>query len=158
MRNVKLSEEVGLRLKDLGWTLAVAESCTGGGLSSLITDVAGSSGYFLGGVVAYSNRLKTEILSVELGLIEAGGAVSAEVAREMALGVRGTTSAEVGVGLSGIAGPGGGSRDKPVGLVFIAVVTPKTELVREYRLSGSRREIREAAVRQALWLLLEALK
>ena len=158
MRNETLSKRVGSRLKELDWTLAVAESCTGGGLSSLITDAAGSSKYFLGGVVAYSNRLKAELLQVEPGLIEAVGAVSPDVAREMARGVRRTASAEVGVGLTGIAGPGGGSPDKPVGLVFIAVVTPKAEVVREYRFSGSRLEVRGAAAREALLLILESLK
>jgi nicotinamide-nucleotide amidase len=109
------------RLTRLGRTLAVAESCTGGLLASRITDVGGSSACFLGGVVCYANQVKTKVLGVDAGVIEAQGAVCEEVARQMAQGVRQRLGADYGVGITGIAGPGGGSGTKPVGLAYIAV-------------------------------------
>jgi nicotinamide-nucleotide amidase len=112
---------VGGLLRGAGMTLAVAESCTGGMVASRITDVAGSSAYFLGGAVTYANEAKTELLGVSPATLETHGAVSEEVAREMAAGVRHRLGAAVGLALTGIAGPGGGTSEKPVGTVHLAL-------------------------------------
>ncbi len=109
------------RHREGGLTLAVAESCTGGLLSKRITDVAGCSDYYLGGVCSYSNSVKMRVLGVKAGTLEAHGAVSQQTAEEMAEGVAHALGADVGVGITGVAGPGGGSEEKPVGLVYISV-------------------------------------
>lgn len=152
-----LPKQVGSRLKERGWTLAVAESCTGGLLGSMITDVAGSSKYFLGGVVAYSDRVKIGVLKVKSRLLAGGEAVSPRVALDLARGVRRTISSDVGVGVTGIAGPGGGDKRKPLGLVYCAVVTPEGEGVRSFRFQGTRREIKRKAAISALKIILTAL-
>lgn len=116
-----LEQVVGDGLRARGLTLAVAESCTGGLLSKRITDVAGCSDYYLGGVCSYSNSVKMRVLGVKAGTLEAHGAVSQQTAEEMAEGVAHALGADVGVGITGVAGPGGGSEEKPVGLVYISV-------------------------------------
>lgn len=116
-----LEQVVGDGLRARGLTLAVAESCTGGLLSKRITDVAGCSDYYLGGVCSYSNGVKMRVLGVKAGTLEAHGAVSQQTAEEMAEGVAHALGADVGVGITGVAGPGGGSEEKPVGLVYISV-------------------------------------
>ncbi len=136
-----------------GWTLATAESCTGGLLGKLITDQPGSSDFFRGGVIAYSNRSKIRLLGVREETLTGNGAVSAETAREMARGARDVLESSVGVGITGVAGPGGGSSGKPVGLVYIALAGPDGENVERYIFSGSRGEIRLQAARKALDLL-----
>src|SRR3990170_5624788 len=113
--DASLEGRVGLALKAHGWTLAVAESCTGGLVADRITDVAGSSEYFLGGVVAYANMAKERILGVRASTLESHGAVSQETAVEMAKGVRRAFGADLAVAVTGIAGPGGAQADKPVG-------------------------------------------
>jgi len=131
-------------------TLAVAESCTGGLLAERITRISGSSRSFLGGAVVYSNELKTDFAGVPPHLIEAHGAVSAQVAEAMAQGIRRRTGASMGVGITGIAGPGGGTEEKPVGLVYIAVsYGNKTESL-ECNFRGDRARIRLWASQQAL--------
>jgi nicotinamide-nucleotide amidase len=131
-------------------TLAVAESCTGGLLSQRITSISGSSRSFLGGAVVYSNELKTDFAGVPPELIEAHGAVSAEVAEAMAQGIRRRVGATMGVGITGIAGPGGGTEEKPVGLVYIAVsYGNKTESL-ECKFRGDRDRVRLWASQQAL--------
>ena len=137
-------------LKDRGWRLAAAESCTGGLVLKRLTDFAGSSEYIEGGVVSYSNALKTSILGVESQAIEADGAVSETVALQMAGGVRRITGAEVGIGITGIAGPGGGTELKPVGTVMIAVEVPDLRVVRTRRYGGGRDLIRDLASHAAL--------
>jgi nicotinamide-nucleotide amidase len=138
-------------------TLAVAESCTGGLLSQRITSISGSSRSFLGGAVVYSNELKTDFAGVPAELIEAHGAVSAEVAEAMAQGIRRRVGASVGVGITGIAGPGGGSEEKPVGLVYVAVsYGNKTESL-ECHFRGDRERIRLWASQQALDMLRRRL-
>ncbi|MHB1161159.1 MAG: CinA family protein [Chloroflexota bacterium] len=151
------AEELGRRLRALGLTLATAESCTGGGIADAITDVAGSSDYFLGGVVAYANRVKEQLLGVGADLLATQGAVSEPVALQMAEGVRRLLGADLGVGITGIAGPGGGSAEKPVGLVYIAVAGPEGQEVRRYLRSCDRVGNKRRSVRAALELLLEQL-
>ena len=143
---------LGRLLRSSGKTLAVAESCTGGLLAGAVTAVPGSSEYFLGGVVAYHNAVKTRLLGVASALIESHGAVSAEVAAEMAQGALKRFCADVSIAVTGVAGPGGGSRAKPVGTVWIAVAV-RGEGVRyshRFRFSGDRGKIRREAVRSSL--------
>ena len=141
-----------------GRSIAVAESCTGGLLAARLTDRAGSSAYFLGGVVAYSNEAKTKLAGVDAELIERYGAVSTEVAEALALGAIAAFGAEIGVGITGVAGPGGGTEEKPVGLVFISVCERDgTRLTRRLRLPGGRADIRERSVTVSLHLLRRLL-
>jgi nicotinamide-nucleotide amidase len=141
---------VGQLLKARGWRLAAAESCTGGLVLKRLTDFAGSSEYVEGGVVSYSNALKTSLLRVPADLIESAGAVSEPVAERMASGVRAATGAEVGIGITGIAGPSGGTELKPVGTVVIAVETSESRVVRTKRYSGGRDLVRDIASHAAL--------
>ncbi|MBI1922116.1 MAG: competence/damage-inducible protein A [Geobacter sp.] len=140
-------------LREKKATLALAESCTGGLLAKRITDVSGSSAYFLQGMVTYSNEAKTRLLQVPAGLIAGRGAVSAEVARAMAEGVRKSARSKIGLAITGIAGPEGGSDDKPVGTVFIALAASSGTIAREYRFHGDRERIRSIASFAAMdWL------
>lgn len=142
-----------------GRTIAVAESCTGGLMAGRLTDRAGSSEYFAGGVVAYSNRAKIELVGVAPELIERHGAVSDEVAAALAIGARERFSASVGVGITGIAGPGGGTEEKPVGLVCFSVAGPEDRrLTRNAKLPGDRADIRDRATTVALHLVARALR
>lgn len=140
-----------------GLTLAVAEGDTGGVLLAALTARPGSSAVVLGGVVAYHDGLKRDVLGVAPELIEAHGAVSAEVARAMADGVRRVSTADLGVATTGIAGPGGGRPGKPVGLVFVAAVDGARTLVRSYVWSGDRDGNRTASAVAACRLVLELL-
>ena len=139
-------------------TLAVAESCTGGLIAQRLTSISGSSRSFLGGAVVYSDQLKSLFAGVPASLIESQGAVSKEVAAALAEGIRRTTSATYGLGVTGIAGPGGGSEEKPVGLVYVAVADGKQTDVVERRFGGDREHIREWASQQALDLVRRKLK
>jgi PncC family amidohydrolase len=153
-----LEETAGRLLLARGMRIAVAESCTGGLVMHWLTNVSGSSRYFLGGVVAYANEAKLQLLGVPQEMLAAHGAVSAETARAMAEGVRGLFGADVTLAVTGIAGPAGGTREKPVGLTYIALATAEAALGREYRWTGSRKENKEASARAALALLCEFLK
>ncbi len=133
-----IEESVGKLLSGKGFSLTVAESCTGGLIGHTITNAAGASRYFERGYITYSNRAKTEMLSVPADLIEEKGAVSGEVAVEMARGARLKAGAHIGIGVTGIAGPGGGTDEKPVGLVYIAISAEDYEKVKEYRLGRER--------------------
>jgi nicotinamide-nucleotide amidase len=148
-----LAEALGTRLRASGLRMAAAESCTGGLLSAAVTAVPGSSDYFLGGVVAYHDGAKTALLGVPEPLIASRGAVSAEVALAMADGARALFGAGIAVGITGIAGPGGGTEGKPVGTVWIAVVSDAARTPHRLLLPGDRRRVREAAVAEALRLL-----
>jgi len=141
---------VGYYLQMRNATLAVAESCTGGLLAERITSVSGSSRYFLGGAVVYSNALKTAFADVPAALIEKHGAVSAEVAAALAEGIRKRCGATLGIGITGVAGPAGGSEEKPVGLVFHALASEKGAEVAERKFPGDRKRIRWYASQQAL--------
>lgn len=149
----KLEFVVARLLLESGQTVALAESCSGGLLSHRLTNVPGSSSYLLGGFVTYSNEAKIEVLGVEKRLLEAKGAVSAEVASMMAEGARKLCGANIGVGITGIAGPGGETPEKPVGLTYIALSAPGAEFARRYEFWGSRLEVKERASQTALHLL-----
>lgn len=148
---------VGL-LQQRGETLAVAESCTGGLLANRITDVPGASAVFERGVVAYSNRAKTELLGIPAPVIQRAGAVSSEVATLMARGIRERTESDWGIGITGIAGPGGGTAEKPVGLVYFALAGPGTNLVREARFAGDRQQIKRRTTQAVLDLFRRTLQ
>lgn len=160
-REAKMSATVEERIGDLlrkqGATLAVAESCTGGLVGSRITDVPGSSDYFLGGVIAYSNEAKVTVLGVRMETLAAFGAVSEPTAREMAEGVRRLFGAKIGLAVTGIAGPGGGSPEKPVGMVWLVLSAGETEQARLLRLQGDRLQNKADAAEHALRLLVEYL-
>ena len=149
-RGESLEEVVGRVLAENRATIAVAESCTGGMLAERLTSVPGSSNYFLGGVVCYSNELKTALVGVAPELVEAKGAVSSEVALALADGIRRRTGATLGVGVTGIAGPGGGTPEKPVGLVHIGIADERGPREREFRFPGDRERIRLHASQAAL--------
>lgn len=154
-----LSSAVGALLRKKRKTLAVAESCTGGLFSNLITETPGSSGYFLGGVIAYSNTIKTAVLNIDKGLIKKYGAVSPPVARKMAQAIRKILKSDYGVGITGIAGPAGGTAKKPVGLVYIALADKKKVICVKNRFFGSRSEIKSRSADTALNILrLELMK
>lgn len=144
---------VGELLRRKGLTLSLAESCTGGLVAKLVTDVAGSSDYFLEGAVTYSNAAKVRALGVSPRLLAERGAVSAETAMAMAEGMRNNSGSDIALAVTGIAGPGGGSEEKPVGMVFIALAAADGCRAREFRFSGSRDEIRAITAATALdWL------
>jgi len=145
--------EVGRLLHRHGKTLAVAESCTGGLIASRLTDIPGSSEYFERGVVSYSPASKTALLGVSPGLIRDHGVVSPEVARAMAEGIRQRSGTTFGLAATGIAGPTGGTPEKPVGLVCIALAWEGGGLAREVRLLGEREEIKYRAAQMSLELL-----
>jgi nicotinamide-nucleotide amidase len=139
-----------------GITVAVAESCTGGLVSATITEVPGSSGYFLGGVVSYANSAKEALLDVPAHVLAAHGAVSAQVAMAMATGARARFGADLAVSITGVAGPDGGSDEKPVGLTFVGLAAAIGADVRRLQLAGDRAGNREAAARAALEWLIDA--
>ena len=139
-------------------TLATAESCTGGLVGAALTGLPGSSAWYLGGVVAYANELKIRLLGVPAEILAAHGAVSLETARAMAQGARAAAAADFAVSITGIAGPAGGTPEKPVGLVFIGVAAPHGTATFKHHFSGSRAEIRQAATEAALRHLLEAVE
>jgi nicotinamide-nucleotide amidase len=153
-----LEAVVGERLRERGYRIAVAESCTGGMVSGRLTDVAGSSVYVERGVVTYSNAAKVELVGVDPEVIEREGAVSEPVALAMARGIRERARVEVGLGITGIAGPTGGTPAKPVGTVVIAVETPTGADVRTLRFSGSRYLVRAQAVQASLDLVRRHLQ
>lgn len=153
-----LAARVGRALLARGARLAVAESCTGGLVAARVTAVPGSSRYLLGGVVAYHNTAKTTLLRVSRRALGRFGAVSAPVAVAMARGVRRVLRAEVAVAVTGIAGPGGATAGKPVGLVYVAVSGLGRTLCREGRFDGDRRRVRGQAADLALNMLLEHLE
>lgn len=142
------------RCKEKGLLLATAESCTGGLIAALFTEIPGSSAVFERGVVSYSNASKTALLGVEASLIEAQGAVSEHVAVAMADGMRRRTSVDLVVAVTGIAGPDGGSKEKPVGTVCIAVISEQDTMVETFHFQGDRHSIRMQSVEAALSMLM----
>jgi nicotinamide-nucleotide amidase len=153
-----LEEVVGMYLMMRQKTLAVAESCTGGLLSERLTRVPGSSNYFLGGAVCYRNELKTRLAGVPPELIEQNGAVSKPVAQALAEGIRKRTGASLGIGITGVAGPGGGTPEKPVGLVFIALADERGTEIREFRFPGDRERVRLWSTQMALEAIRRRLR
>jgi competence/damage-inducible protein CinA-like protein len=148
-----LEEIVGMYLVMKRKTVAVAESCTGGLLSERLTRTPGSSDFFLGGAVCYSNELKTKLAGVPEALLAQNGAVSKPVALALAEGIRKRSGSDLGIGITGIAGPGGGSPEKPVGLVFVALADERGTEVREFRFPGNRERIRLWASQAALEMI-----
>lgn len=152
------AEDVIRALRAKGWTMATAESCTGGMVAAAITDIAGSSQVFDRGFVTYSNAAKSDMLGVPAALIFQHGAVSEAVARAMAAGALKQSAAAVAVAITGVAGPGGGSLEKPVGLVHFACATKQKTVHLEMRYGDvGRAAVRKAAVLQALQLVFDAL-
>ena len=152
-----LAHVVGKTLAQKGMTLAVAESCTGGLVADLITDVPGASEYFDRGVVAYSNRSKQEVLGVPQDTLKAHGAVSGQTATAMAEGIRKNSQATIGIGITGIAGPGGGTPEKPIGTVHIAVATPEGTEAHEYHFQCDRLWFKQIVAATALNLVRKHL-
>jgi len=148
-----LEKEVGKLLREQGLTLAVAESCTGGLLGHRITEVAGSSDYFLGGIISYSNEAKERLLGVRHETLLAHGAVSAETAGEMAEGARRALGSDLALAITGIAGPGGGTDDKPVGLTYIALAHAGSTIVEQHVWPGDRSANKADSAAAALRLL-----
>ncbi|MCL4504580.1 MAG: nicotinamide-nucleotide amidohydrolase family protein [Chloroflexi bacterium] len=153
-----MNDRIAQALKGRRWSAATAESCTGGLIGDELTNRAGSSDYFMGGVISYDNRIKQQALGVSAETLAQSGAVSEACALEMARGVRRALGVHVGVSATGIAGPGGGSPEKPVGLVFIGVSTPRTELVRRFVWPHDRIGNKRATADAALRMLLEVLE
>jgi len=153
-----LEAESGEALLSRGWTLAVAESCTGGFLSHRLTNVPGSSRYFRGGVVSYANEAKVQLLGVQAETLETHGAVSPQTAREMAQAARRLFGADVAVAVTGIAGPGGGTPQKPVGLVFLHLSAPDAEWGERVQWAGGRQANKAQSAEAALLLLRRYLK
>jgi PncC family amidohydrolase len=148
---------LGSLLKQKGYTLSVAESCTAGMIGAAVTSVAGSSAYFVGGVISYANDIKADVLNVPRNLLESCGAVSREVVEAMARGVQALCKSDCAIAVSGIAGPEGGTEQKPVGLVYIAVAVCETVKAFEEHFSGDRQSIRKQAAGKSLQLFADEL-
>lgn len=140
-------------------TLSLAESCTGGEMAAVLTRIPGCSKYFLGSLVAYSNDLKTNILGVDLEVLQSKGAVSKEVVSQMAKGIKALTNSDYAIAVSGVAGPAGGTQQKPVGTIWGAVADQEGNVyVREYHLHGSRQEIIHQSVELLLLQLMNIIR
>ncbi len=153
-----LEVQIGELLRARQMTLAVAESCTGGLIAGRLTDVPGSSAYFVGGAIAYCDGIKQQLLGVRAETLAQHGAVSEPVARQMALGARLLFATDCALSVTGIAGPGGHTPDMPVGLTFIGLSVPGQTWVRRYTWTGNRAQNREASVQAALELILAYLR
>ena len=152
-----LEEVVGKELLTRNYTVAFAESCTGGAATARLTDVPGSSEYLVGSVVSYSNRIKRDVVGVPESVLQENGAVSEETARAMAEGIRLRFSTDIGVGITGIAGPGGGTPEKPVGLVYVAVAGPHGTIVLKEQFVGQRNAIRNRTTNAAFAMVRQYL-
>lgn len=152
---IQLIERLQAVCLDRGLTVATAESCTGGLVAKLITDLPGSSGYFRAGIVSYANDAKLRLLGVPDDILAAHGAVSAQVARSMALGALERTGADLAVAVTGVSGPSGGTAAKPIGLTYVAVADAAGVEVRRFLWAGDRSGNREASARAAVELMLE---
>ena len=152
-----LEKTIGDHLRNKGWTLSIAESCTGGLVSDRITDISGSSDYFMGGMVNYSNESKAKHLGIPLDYIKRYGAVSPQVARKMAQGVRKAFHTTFGLSTTGVAGPTGGTMRSPIGRVFIGISDGRRTWVRKEDLKGNRRMIKREAAEKSLEFFYEIL-
>jgi PncC family amidohydrolase len=144
-------------LRERGWTISTAESCTGGAIAYRITDLPGASTYYIGSIIAYHNRIKEALLDVPAEILARHGAVSIETANRMATACRARFDTDVAISVTGIAGPGGGTAEKPVGLVFVSVATNAGVRSHTLRLSGDRDAVRQQTVAAALRLAAEAV-
>jgi PncC family amidohydrolase len=154
---VTLEEQLGELLLQRNMTISSAESCTGGLVMHRITNAPGSSAYFLGGIVAYSNGIKHSLLGIQENTLTVFGAVSEQVAAAMARGVRGSYGTDLAIGVTGIAGPGGGTEEKPVGLTFIALTTADSTHVHRFVWDGDRVANKEASAEAALKIAIDYL-
>jgi len=154
----ELAKKIAPLLKERHLKVATAESCTGGLIGHTITDVPGSSEYYEGGIISYSNEMKMKFLGVKERTLKEYGAVSEQTAKEMAEGVRRATGADIGIATTGIAGPGGGTAEKPVGLVYIAISADGKTKVEKHLFKGNRWENKERTCRASLSLLLDYLE
>jgi nicotinamide-nucleotide amidase len=152
-----LEERLGEVLRQRRYRISVAESCTGGLISHRITNISGSSDYFDRGVIVYSNSAKMQLLGVPKLILDSFGAVSSETARAMAEGVKKNSGSDLGLASTGIAGPGGATPGKPVGLVYIGLAWDRPTKVKEFRFTGSRHEIKEQASTEALKIALDLI-
>lgn len=150
-------EIIGEKLRGRGLRLALAESCTGGLVGHRLTNVPGSSTYYMGSIIAYAYEAKVRLLDVDWGTLEAHGAVSGETVEQMARGARKALAADIGIAVSGIAGPGGGTEEKPVGLVWMALSAADGVWTRQHHFEGDRLAVKEQAAEQALQLGLNYL-
>ncbi len=150
-----LAKDVGELLREKNLTISVAESCTGGLVGDLLTNISGSSDYYMGGIISYSNRAKEELLGVSQKTLSSKGAVSEEVAKQMASGVREALHTTIGVGITGIAGPLGGTPKKPVGLVYVAVCSDKGIVCKKNLFKGSRTDVKTQSAYRALKMVIE---
>ena len=157
MDNCPVFELLVQRLKDRKLTVSTAESCTGGLLGKSITDVSGSSAVYPGGVISYCNRIKHDLLGVDQGLLDSLGPVSLAVAFQMARGVRRAIGADLGLSVTGIAGPNSDETGRPVGLVYIGAALGTMSLVREYRFQGDRTAVRAQAAEAAAELAMDLM-
>lgn len=153
-----LSKRLGTILREKRLSIATAESCTGGLLSKVITDIAGASDYFELGLITYSNRFKNKILGVRNETLKRYGAVSRQTVREMAQNLRRISGADICVSISGIAGPSGGTKEKPVGTVYFGLLIGEKIKVLRMCFSGSRTSIRESSIKFILQKIIEELK
>lgn len=154
-----LAEKLVTLAREKNITFGTAESCTGGLISAAVTDISGASAVFWGGIVSYDNRVKEHLLGVEHETLVTLGAVSAKTAEQMALGAVRALSVDFAVSVTGIAGPGGGTPEKPVGLVYIAVASTKGVItVKENHFKGEREEVRRQTVETALSMLISAIE
>lgn len=153
----ELARELGEKLKTGGVLLATAESCTGGGIASLLTEIPGSSEWFAGALVTYSNDWKKQLLGVQQATLTAHGAVSQQTVSEMLDGLLGRYAVQAGLAVSGIAGPGGAVPGKPVGTVFVGAAYRKKRCIECCHFAGNRSEVRRQSVAKALHMLLELL-
>lgn len=153
----KIESEIGILMRSRGWKLAVAESCTGGLVADRLTDIPGSSDYFVGGVVAYAYEAKAALLNVSWDTLRTYGAVSRETVIQMARGVRAALGADLSVSVSGVAGPGGGLPGKPVGAAWLGLSAADGDWARQFTWQGDRRANKEASAQAALQFLLDYL-
>lgn len=156
--NPPLEKQIGAFLTKYGKTISVAESCTGGLISHRITNVPGSSNYYDRGVIAYSNQSKTAILRVSPKTLKKFGAVSRQTAIEMAQGIKQISGSDLGLAVTGIAGPGGGTPEKPVGLVYICLTSDESVVCEDFRFKGKREEIKHQTSDAALELIKKHFK
>ena len=154
---MKLEKTIGDCLRAKGWTISIAESCTGGLICDRMTDISGSSDYFLGGMVNYSNESKEKHLGIPMRYVKKYGAVSPGVAKRMARGVRKTFGTTFGLSTTGVAGPTGGTERSPVGRVFIGLADGKKTWVKRLDLKGNRRQIKEEAAQESLQFFYEII-
>lgn len=157
MQNYYFESKAAELLTKHGYSIAIAESCTGGLLGHQLTNIPGSSAFFLGGIIAYANQVKIKLLGVSRETLEQFGAVSRETVSEMAYGARLMLGADIGLATTGIAGPDGGTVEKPVGYVWIGISTPDDELTWQFTWSGNRIENKILTAHKAIELLVEYL-